>query len=156
MRPANSPKRRKRQSGATLVEFSLVILPTFGFIFLFINLAWVIFEWACVQEAVREGVRYAITCTPTTQLNSAIDSVIEEYSFGFVNKNNVGSTVSIQYLDPTTLATISGAVSTGDVVKITISGLKVTMFAPVDVTASPMYVGAVSADVMACTTPASQ
>ncbi len=148
-------ERSKRQSGSTIVEFACAALPLFAFIFLYLNLAWVIFEWACVQEAVREGVRAAVTCTPTTALNTSIDGVIETYSFGFINAANVGSTVTIQYLDPSTLSPITtGTVTTGDVVKITISSLKVNIFAPVWSTVSPMYIGAVSADVIACRTPA--
>lgn len=162
---ATGQERKKRQSGATLIEFCFAIVPTLGFIFLFINLAWVIFAWACVQEAVREGVRSAITCTPTTGLNAQIESVIKTYSFGFINASNICSssvsqpctTISIQYLDPTTLNPVSGtgSITTGDVVKVTISGLKIGIFAPVDIKGtSPLYVSAVSADMMACSVAA--
>lgn len=151
-----SGKRKRRESGSTMVEFAFVITILLAFVMLYINLVWTLFTWACVQESIREGVRAAVTCTPSTGLTAAIESSIETYSFGFINSSNVGTVVSIQYLDPTTLSPVTtSTVNTGDVVKITISNLKVTLFAPLLVPkASPIYVGAVSADVMACATAA--
>jgi hypothetical protein len=154
--------KRKRESGATIVEFGIVLLPTLGFMFLLMNLTWIIFEWACVQESIREGVRAAVTCVPTGgHLNTTATDAIQQYSFGFINSSNLSSVVNIQYLDPTTLNPIGGGVTiySGDLVKITISGLKVSLFAPIMYAdlyndTHPMYVGAVSADVIACRAPA--
>ncbi|HEX7362944.1 MAG TPA: hypothetical protein VF283_20830 [Bryobacteraceae bacterium] len=43
------------------MEFAFMLLPTLGLFCIIINVAWVIFGRACLQEAVRKGVRYAIT-----------------------------------------------------------------------------------------------
>lgn len=47
--------KRHAERGSTLVEFSLVILPLIGFLFLTLDVAWIFFGWACIQEAAREG-----------------------------------------------------------------------------------------------------
>jgi Flp pilus assembly protein TadG len=146
--------KRKAESGAILVEFALVLLPTLGFLFLLMTLAWVIFAWACIQEGVREGARAAVTCTPATGLNAAVQQVVKQYSFGFVNSANSSSVLSIRYYDPITLQPVTGNVVTGDVVKITVSGLRVYQFAPILLTYTPLYVSAISADVMSCPSPA--
>ena len=137
-------------------EMLLSTLGTVLSVVLLIALAWVIFAWTCVQEAVREGARVAVTCTPSTGLNSAIQQVVERYSFGFVNAGNVASVFSVQYLDPTTLSAVSGTVYSGDVVKVSVSNLSVNTFAPVmrGGTPSVLLIGASSSDIMSCPTPA--
>jgi Flp pilus assembly protein TadG len=149
------PVKRKGESGAALVEFALVLLPTFGFLFLLMTLAWMIFAWACVQEGVREGARAAVTCSPVTGLNAAVQQVVQQYSFGFINSGNSSSVLTIRYYDPITLQPVSGNVMTGDVVKITVSGLHVYQFAPILMSYTPLYISASSADVMSCSSPAS-
>jgi Flp pilus assembly protein TadG len=149
-----SAKRRRRQSGATIVEFGLSLMPLLGFVFLILALSWVIFAWACIQEAVREGARTAVTCSSSTALNSTIISVVKQYSFGFVNSGNAANVVQIQYFDPTTLLPITGQVFTGDVVKVSISNLPVYAFAPIMRANSPIVLGAASSDIMSCPSPA--
>lgn len=149
-----STARRRRQSGAALVEFAISLMPLLGFMFLLIALAWIVFAWACVQEAVREGARAAVTCTPSSGLNAAIQQVVEQYSFGFVNSNNAGQVFSVQYLDPTTLSPVTGQVYSGDVVKVVVSNLPVYTFAPIMRPNSPIVLGAASSDIMSCPTPA--
>ena len=159
MRPGKSlgvvtKARREHESGTAIVEFGLVILPAMGFLFLLMNVAWIIFGWACVQEAVREGVRAAVTCSPTTGLNAAVDQVVEQYSFGFINAQNAPSYVSVNYYSPTTLAPVSGLVTTGTVVKVSVNGLPLNTFAAILHSAIPIHLSATSADLMACSTPA--
>lgn len=152
----NSTSRHRRgESGAALIEFALVLLPTLGFLFLLLTLSWVIFGWVCIQEAVREGARTAVTCTPSIGLTAAVDSVVEQYSFGFVTTKNASSVLSVSYYDPTTLKPISGNVTTGDVVKVAVNGLQLYQFAPIlENGYTPLYVSAASADMMSCPTPA--
>ena len=151
----NKAEKRRGESGAAIVEFGIVLLPTLGFLFLLLNLAWIIFEWACVQEAVREGVRSAITCSPSAGLNAFVDQIVEQYSFGFINSSNVGNVVSINYYAPGTLSPVNGPVTTGDVVVVSVSGLKVSTFAGIMYTPQALYISANSADIMSCSSPAS-
>jgi Flp pilus assembly protein TadG len=156
MRPAGniSRQRRGRETGAALVEFAFVILPSLGFLFLLMNLAWMIFAWACVQEGAREGVRAAVTCSPSSGLNAAVQSVVQTYSFGFINAQNASSLVTVRYYRPPNFNLVSTKITSGDVVNVSVSGLSLGIFSPILFTASPVYLGASSADVMSCATPA--
>jgi Flp pilus assembly protein TadG len=146
--------RRLRERGTALTEFALVFLPTLGLLFLLANLSWIVFAWACVQEGVREGVRTAITCSPSTGLNAAVQSVVQHYSFGFINAQNAPSILTIQYYSQPTNTVVSGPITTGDIVKVSVSGLQLDVFASGFFNSSPIYIGATSADVMACSNPA--
>ena|SRR5581483_994661 len=118
----HSPIRRKRhERGSVFVEFGLVLIPTFGLIFLALNLAWVLFGWACLQEAVREGVRYGVTGPTQTGLDASIKAFVTTMSMGFINSNN-NPNIQVQYLSPTTLTDVtgqSGATQAGNVLKVT-------------------------------------
>ena len=65
MKPV-STIRRARQKGSELVEASLVVVPLFAITFLLIDLSMVVYLRSTFQQAVREGVRYAITGQNTT------------------------------------------------------------------------------------------
>jgi TadE-like protein len=59
-RLAPNPRNRRR-SGDAILEGVFTILPTFALIFAFVDFGLVSFRWATLQNAVREGCRYAIT-----------------------------------------------------------------------------------------------
>jgi Flp pilus assembly protein TadG len=151
---SDESQRRRPQSGSVLVEFALMLLPTFGFLFLLLTLTWVVFAWACVQEAVREGTRAAITCTPSTGLTAAVQAVVQRYSVGFVTTANTPTVLNVVYYDQVTLQPITGSIVSGDVVKVTVSGLEVSQFASIMHPYTPLYITAASADIMACDSPA--
>ena len=44
-----------------MMEFALFVLPTFAILCGFFDLGMAIFSWNTLQNAVREGARYAIT-----------------------------------------------------------------------------------------------
>lgn len=129
--PHKVRSKSPRERGASIIEFGLIILPMFAMLLLTIDVGWVLFGWASLQEAVREGVRFAVTGQVLAGHPSQADSirqVIIQYSFGFVNSTNAPSTVAVQYLDPTTFSTSTNA--PGNVVKVTISGIKVAPMGP--------------------------
>src|SRR5581483_4502764 len=116
-----SAGRRQRQRGSTFVEFGLVMVPTFGLIFLALNLAWILFGWACLQEAVREGVRYGITGPVNSGLDASIKNFVTQMSMGFINTVN-SPNIQVQYFSHTTLTQVTGqagATDAGNVLKVT-------------------------------------
>ena len=118
-----SANRKARERGSTLVEFGLTLIPTLGLLFMSFNLAWILFGWACLQNAVREGVRYGITGPVSSGLDSAITTFVKEMAIGFMNNGN-SPTVTIQYFSPTSMSEItgqSGATQSGNVLKVTAS-----------------------------------
>jgi Flp pilus assembly protein TadG len=153
------PNSSPRERGSVAVEFSLVLLPLFALLLMTMDLAWILFGWACIQEGVREGVRYAVTGSgqSETTLDSSIRNVVKQYSFGFVNSSNVSSVVTVDYYSaasfsssttPTPVNGLTGATGKGNVVKVTVSGVAVGTFGPIFRNWTPMTLAASSSDVM--------
>lgn len=148
-----SVSKRRRESGSTLIEFALVLIPLLGFLLLTMDVAWIFFAWASLQEGVREGVRFAITgqlLAGYTGQDASIRQVVQEYSFGFITPANAASEINIQYYSPTTLTPLSGVGSNsgGNVVKITVSGISIKSFGPIWRTGTTVALAASSSDVM--------
>jgi hypothetical protein len=124
-----------------------------GFALLDFSLA--IFIQNTLRNAVREGVRYAITQqTGGSGQDAAIDSVVEAFSMGFLNSTSLSgsppaATITIQYYNPTTLTSASGTGSNaqGNICVITATILHSWM-APVWRSAGVMTFTASSSDVM--------
>jgi len=53
--------RTRRRSGQAMLEITFTILPTFALLFAFVDFGLLLFRWSTLQNAVREGCRYAIT-----------------------------------------------------------------------------------------------
>lgn len=55
----------RRQSGATAVEFALVLLIFLTFLLGIIDFSRMLFTWNAANEATRAGARYAVVCDDT-------------------------------------------------------------------------------------------
>jgi Flp pilus assembly protein TadG len=62
---------KKNQSGATAVEFALVLLIFLAFLLGLLDFARMLFTWSAANEATRAGARYAVVCDNTAQ-NAAV------------------------------------------------------------------------------------
>jgi Flp pilus assembly pilin Flp len=62
---------KKNQSGATAVEFALVLLIFLMFLLGLLDFARMLFTWNAANEATRAGARYAVVCDNTAQ-NAAV------------------------------------------------------------------------------------
>ena len=153
--PGRPRPRRRRQAGSEIVEFGLVLTPLLALVFLILNVSWIFFGWACLQEGVREGVRFGVTgqlLPPNTGLNSSITQVVQQYSFGFLNSRNSPS-VNIQYYSPTNMQPLSGvgATDAGNVIRvsatITMKSL-VPAWGSKGFTTTPVTITASTSDVM--------
>lgn len=153
MRGVEVRNRRGKERGSTFVEFTLIILPLFAMLFLTIDLGWLLFAYASIQEGVREGVRFAITGQTLpgyTGQDASIRKIVQIYSFGFVKPTSSDTQVTIQYFTPATLTPVSGYNSNvgGNVVKISVSGISVNPFGPIWRSSTPIVLSASSSDVM--------
>lgn len=123
---ASSRNKVRRERGSVFVEFSLVLIPLLAVMFLTIDLAWILFGWASLQEGVREGVRWGVTgeiLAPNTGLDASIKQMVQMCSFGFLNSNN-SPTITVQYFTPLNLQNVTGqggATVGGNIVKVTAS-----------------------------------
>ncbi|SFB33318.1 TadE-like protein [Collimonas sp. OK607] len=57
----------KNQSGATAVEFALVLILFLTFLLGITDFSRMLFTWNAANEATRAGARYAVVCDDTTQ-----------------------------------------------------------------------------------------
>ncbi|MBZ5604780.1 MAG: pilus assembly protein [Acidobacteriia bacterium] len=103
--------RRRRQKGNAVIESALIILPLFAVGFAMMDFALALFIQNTLREAVREGVRYAITeQTGSGGQDAAIKSTVENASMGFLTDADISSGVSsfsINYYD-SNLNAVSG------------------------------------------------
>jgi Flp pilus assembly protein TadG len=106
-------RRSKRQGGSAILEGSLVILPLMAICFALMDFPLAIFIQNTLRNAVREGVRYAITQqTGGSGQDAAIKAVVENNSMGFFNEGDLTSsppksTFTITYYDQS-LAAVNG------------------------------------------------
>ena len=170
---ATKPARRRRESGASLVEAALIILPFLALFMALFDFGMMIFLKNTMQFAVRQGCRYAITSQVLTGQGqvASIQSQVNTYSFGFLNYLAPGPpkttctgtgcvTVSFYFQDlgttPSTLTLVTGAGSNaqGNVVVVTAAGLAYTYMMPLSPTwwsartVTPLNISVSSADIM--------
>jgi len=137
------------------MEFAIVIFPFFALIFGIMSVTYMIFLQGVLQNAAREGVRWAITYNRNTYdgLNCAtsqatcITQVVQDNAFGFLSGTN-SKYISINYYAPFNLNTALTAASlpvtstdpnypnvtylnqTGNVVTVSVSGFPAMWLAP--------------------------
>jgi hypothetical protein len=141
------------ESGVVLVEFSLALLPLLALLLLCVDVAWSIFARATLQNAAREGTRFAVTgqiLPGNSCLGPSIQQVVAQNSFGFVPPNKASSYVTVSYFSPADLSPITGAggPAGGNVVEVSISGISIASFGPLWRSGTPVPLFAMAADVM--------
>ncbi|MCX6623575.1 MAG: pilus assembly protein [Acidobacteria bacterium] len=98
----------RRQRGNSVVEMALVILPTFALVLGTIDYGMALFLKSTFQNAVREGVRYAVTYQ--TQGGNCQDNsirlVVQTYALGFLGNTTTPNTtgISVKYFNPANLS----------------------------------------------------
>lgn len=164
-RPAR--RRHGRQSGASMVEAGVILLPFLALFFALFDFGMALFLTNTVQFAVRQGVRYAVTSQVMTGLgqDASIKSTVNTYSFGFLSylapgppKTTCAGTacITITYYfqdlgaSPVTLTAVTGVGSNaaGNIVQVTASGLAYSWMIPLLRGTTALNVAASSADIM--------
>ncbi len=155
--PAGSmkPSRRIRERGSEPVEATLVIVPMLLITFLLLDLSMVIFLRTTMQEAVREGVRYAITGqnSPGPCQDDSIKSIVKTHALGFLKNSPASGTIHVQFVDSSTGG--QGTNAYGNIVNVKIEAYKYSALAPFQRLNYPLYIYAVASDVMEPLTGAS-
>jgi Flp pilus assembly protein TadG len=131
----------------------MILLPLMALLLLTVDVAWSIFARATLQNAVREGVRFAVTgqiLPGNTCLGSSVQQVVSQNSFGFVPANQASNYVTVSYYSPTNLSAITGAAGPagGNVVQVSINGVSVRSFGPLWRSLSPIPLSVIASDVM--------
>jgi Flp pilus assembly protein TadG len=141
-------RRKSRESGSQVVEASLVIVPMFLLTFMMLDLSMVIFVRTTLQEAVREGDRYAITGQNSTGpcQDDSIKAVVKRYALGFLGKAPNSSTIHVQFINPNDGS--QGTNAYGNIVNVKVEGFKYSALAPFERTSTTLYLFAEASDVM--------
>jgi Flp pilus assembly protein TadG len=81
--PVTRP-RRSRRKGSQILEFTLVLIPFLGFLFLILDVAWSVYSRATLQYAVAQGARYAVTSQTMSGMGqrASIQTMVQKNAFG--------------------------------------------------------------------------
>jgi Flp pilus assembly protein TadG len=160
--PAVSDRRKRKQSGSELIEFTLCLLPMLGIVFLIIDIAWGLYGRSSLQHAVKMGVRYAITSQTLTACNAgggqvqSIKKVVQVNAMGFLDGTNLtqqgaGQTgpLYVNFYNPNTFTEItdSTANSPGNIVSVSVQGYTLSSLLPL-YRGQPLTLSARSMDVI--------
>jgi Flp pilus assembly protein TadG len=147
--------RSRTQAGSAIVEGAFVVLPMLALMFAMADFPLAIFIQNTLREAVREGVRFAITQqTGVNGQDAAIKAVVEGYSMGFLSDaaltaSPATETFTITYYDGTTLSAVTGVGSNGGGnICVVTATIQHTWMAPVWQTLHLITLAASSSDVM--------
>ena len=132
---SKASQRNRRRSGQVLVEMALTMLPTFALIFAFVDFGLLLFRWSTLQNAVREGCRYAITFQTTTgHQDTSIEAVVQQYAFGMVKTTDVPQHIFVNYYTTTAMSTpiafASGGNVPGNIVEVSVQNISWAWLAP--------------------------
>ncbi len=127
-------ERNRRRAGSALLEFAFTMLPTFALIFAFVDFGLLMFRWATLQNAVREGCRYAITFQTSNGLgqDASVEAVVQQYAMGIVSTTDNPQDIFVKYYSPTNLNTAiaSGGNVPGNIVEVSVQGVSWSWLAP--------------------------
>lgn len=136
-----SERRRITSSGSQWVELAFVLLPFFAIITAFFDVSFVLFSWNTIQNAVREGARYAITfqTAPPTgatwtcngHQDNCIESVVAANGMGLVTV--AGGLINVNYYaqsSPNTPVAYPNGNVPGNIVEVSIQGYPLNWMIP--------------------------
>src|ERR1700676_734995 len=78
-----TPALRKRRSGGNvMLESVFTFLPLLAVILFFLDLGFMLFRWSTLQNAVREGCRYAVTFQTNggAGQDASVEQVVQRYA----------------------------------------------------------------------------
>jgi Flp pilus assembly protein TadG len=146
--PAPVSWRRKRRSGGNaIIECAFTLVPLFALICGFADLSLMLYRWSTLQNAVREGCRYAITFQTSGVLgqSASIEQVVQQYAMGVVLTTDNPQHIFVNYYAPATPNTpsASGGNVPGNVVQVSVQNISWSWLAPLSGTigVNPFYAG---------------
>jgi len=137
-----------------VLEASLVIVPLFGLTFLALDVSMVLFLRSTFQQAVREGVRYAITGqnSPGPCQDDSIKAVVQQYALGFLKTTTPGqyagpaATIHVHWINPVNGNVANNAA--GNIIDVSVEGYVYGPMAPYQRLNMPAQLWARAYDVM--------
>jgi Flp pilus assembly protein TadG len=115
-RRTNAPRRR----GGTLVESAIVMMLLATVVFAIFEYSRFIMDWNLLNNATREGCRYALANNTSTTISSTVTSTVTSYMGGeSASFSNFTVTVSGTHNG---VATTVNNLAAGDTITVTTSG----------------------------------
>lgn len=99
--------RRARQRGNEIIEFTLCLFPILGFLFMTLDIAWMVFTRATLQNAVQQGMRFAVVTRanyagPAAQ-KTAIKNAVKWWSGNMLRGKE--DLIDVKWYSPSNLST---------------------------------------------------
>ena len=128
--------RRRRSGGNALVESAFTLIPTFALIFAFIDFGLMLYRWSSLQNAVREGARYAITfqtqTSPALGQVASIKTIVEKNSMRLVRTTDNPVHIFVNFYTTTapTVPIAAGGNVPGNIVEVSVQNVSFSWIAP--------------------------
>jgi Flp pilus assembly protein TadG len=119
--------RKTRRRGATAVETALVVMPLLMMIFGIFEYGRLLMDWNLLDNAAREGCRYALANNQDPNITTDVQTIVLNYMAGR-NASFSGFTVTVSgvhTLNGTSTSYTGSQVnnlSPGDVITVTVTG----------------------------------
>jgi Flp pilus assembly protein TadG len=138
-----SPRRRRRSGGNVIMESAFTLIPTFALIFALLDFGMMLFRWSTLQNAVREGVRYAITFRQEPALGqvASIQTVVQRNALNLVKTTDSPQHIFVKFYNPASpsVAITSSGNVPGNIVEVSVQNVSYSWMAPL----SGLYSGGV-------------
>jgi Flp pilus assembly protein TadG len=153
-------RKNRRRTGNAILETVFTIVPTFALIFAFVDFGLLLFRWATLQEAVREGCRYAITFQTATGSgqDASIEAIVQQYAMGIVKITDSPQHIFVNYYSVSNLNTpiVSGGNVPGNIVQVSVQNISWAWLAPISGSfgsnayrdTTPITLGVYSSDIL--------
>jgi len=135
-RKPSSLKRRQRSGGNAIIESAFTLVPTLALILAFVDFGMMIYRWSSLQNAVREGVRYAITfqtsTSPALGQVASIKDVVERKSMGLVKSTDSPAHIFVKFYTTTApdVVIATGGNVPGNIVEVSVQNVSFSWIAP--------------------------
>jgi len=126
-------RRRTKSGGNTVLETAFTFLPLMAIIFGITDFGLMLYRWTTLENAVRQGSRYAVTFQTDSSghQNTSIEDQVTTYGMGLVHTSDNPQTIFVNYYNPTTFALISSnGNQPGNIVQVSVQGVSFSWIAP--------------------------
>lgn len=106
-----------------------------------------LFRWSTLQNAVREGCRYAVTFQTSGSLgqDASVEQLVQQYAMGIVTSADSPQHIFVNYYAPSNLNTPikNGGNIPGNIVEVSVQNVSWNWLAPLSGTlgVNPFYAG---------------
>ncbi len=139
--------QNRRRSGTGLLELAFFLMPSFALICGFLDVGMALFTWNTLQNAVREGTRYAITyqVDGSGHQVASIKNTVSTWAMGLVQAGSTSTSganvpyVEVNFYTPPTVANPNGSLvpntstaanAPGNIVEVCVKNYPYALMAP--------------------------